>query len=68
MEQVGFALEDLANIGDDFDVMHSMFGGMVRVPAVLKNFFLFHLTTNGTLPLFLTYNIISLPSVYSKQK
>lgn len=31
MEQVGLALEDLANIGDDFDAMHSMFGGMVRV-------------------------------------
>ncbi|KAL0761317.1 hypothetical protein Bca101_077467 [Brassica carinata] len=32
-DNVGFALEDLANIGDDFDAMHSMFGGMVRVPA-----------------------------------
>lgn len=27
-DNVGFALEDLANIGDDFDAMHSMFGGM----------------------------------------
>lgn len=32
MEQVGLALDDLANIGDDFDAMHAMFGGMVRVP------------------------------------
>ena len=31
MEQVGLALEDLANIGDDFDSMHSIFGGTVRV-------------------------------------
>ncbi|XP_018483252.2 uncharacterized protein LOC108854235 [Raphanus sativus] len=27
-DNVGFALENLANIGDDFDAMHSMFGGM----------------------------------------
>ncbi|KAF8117546.1 hypothetical protein N665_0009s0068 [Sinapis alba] len=27
-DNVGLALEDLANIGDDFDAMHSMFGGM----------------------------------------
>nr|VDC68697.1 unnamed protein product [Brassica rapa] len=27
-DNVGLALEDLANIGDDFDSMHSMFGGM----------------------------------------
>lgn len=31
MEQVGLALEDLANIGDDFYAMHNIFGGMVRV-------------------------------------
>ncbi|XP_010425043.1 PREDICTED: uncharacterized protein LOC104710181 [Camelina sativa] len=27
-DNVGLALEDLANIGDDFDAMHSLFGGM----------------------------------------
>ncbi|KAL1225650.1 hypothetical protein V5N11_004986 [Cardamine amara subsp. amara] len=27
-DNVGLALEDLANIGDDFDAMHSIFGGM----------------------------------------
>uniref|UniRef100_A0A1J3E4S0 DUF1664 domain-containing protein n=1 Tax=Noccaea caerulescens TaxID=107243 RepID=A0A1J3E4S0_NOCCA len=27
-DNVGLALEDLANIGDDFEAMHNMFGGM----------------------------------------
>lgn len=36
VEQVGLALEDLANIGDDFEAMHNMFGGMVRVLFLLS--------------------------------
>jgi len=41
MEQVGLALEDLANIGDDFDAMHSIFGGMVRILLLKISFLLF---------------------------